>query len=184
MASDNHFRPSRWRFVNPLRPLLESDYPFRSFSLSLPFITSRSRTYRNAPKKTPKMLHPSDNLLLCVNRFFVMLCIVAVAVDPLVLYLPVINNINNSSNCIGIDRRLAVASTVVRTIIDLLYLPKIVLKFRTAYSTSTRVGAGELITDPTLVAKRYLKSYFLMDLFAVLPIPQVKKSKLLVSIFV
>jgi cyclic nucleotide gated channel, plant len=100
-----------------------------------------------------------------------MLCIVAVAVDPLVLYLPVTDF---NSNCIGIDQRLAVASTVVRTIIDLLYLPKIVLKFRTAYSTSARVGAGELITDPTLVAKRYLKTYFLMDLFAVLPIPQVK----------
>jgi cyclic nucleotide gated channel, plant len=180
VASDQRFRPSTWPFVNPFRSLLHSGYLLRSFSLSLPFITSRSRNYTNTPKKTPKMLDPSDKLLLHVNRFFVMLCILAVAVDPLVLYLPITDY---TSNCIGIDQKLAVASTVVRTIIDLLYLPKIVLKFRTAYSTSTQVGAGELITDPTLVAKRYLKTYFLMDLFSVLPIPQVKIQKSL-SLFI
>lgn len=170
MASDNRFGPSRWRFVNPFRSLKDSGYSFRSLSLSLPFVSSRSRNYTNTPKKTLKMLDPSAKLLLRINRFFVMLVIVSVAVDPLMLYLPVINN---HSNCIGIDRRLAVVSTVVRTIIDLLYLPRIFLKFRTSYSTSARVGAGELITDPTLVARRYMRSYFLMDIFAVLPIPQV-----------
>ncbi|XP_078150948.1 putative cyclic nucleotide-gated ion channel 6 [Carex rostrata] len=170
VASDNRFGSSRWRFVNPFRSLMDSGYSFRSFSLSLPFVNSRSRNYTNTPKKTPKMLDPSSRLLLRINRFFVTLVIVSVAVDPLMLYLPVINN---DVNCIGIDRRLAVVSTVVRTIIDLLYLPRILLKFRTSYSTSTRVGAGELITDPALVARRYMRSYFLMDIFAVLPIPQI-----------
>ncbi|KAJ4813780.1 cyclic nucleotide-gated channel 6 [Rhynchospora pubera] len=161
-SNSNTFRNSFFNFRNPLR----------SFTLSLPFLAPRSTNFIKTPNKNkhPKMLDPSDKFLLRLNRFFVMLCIVAVAVDPLVFYLPVINY---QSNCVGIDKRLAVVSTVVRTIIDIFYLPKIVLKFRTAYSTSTRVGAGDLITHPTLVARRYFKTYFFMDLFAVLPIPQI-----------
>jgi len=35
------------------------------------------------------------------------------------------------------------------------------------------VGAGDLVDDPKKIAVRYLQSYFLLDLFVVLPLPQV-----------
>lgn len=39
---------------------------------------------------------------------------------------------------------------------------------------SSRVfGKGDLVTDPKMIAIRYLKTDFLMDLAATLPLPQV-----------
>jgi len=50
-----------------------------------------------------------------------------------------------------------------------------VLKFRTAYiaPTSRVYGRKELVTDPRIIASRYLKSDFIIDLLATLPLPQV-----------
>ncbi|KAB2610259.1 cyclic nucleotide-gated ion channel 18-like [Pyrus ussuriensis x Pyrus communis] len=49
-----------------------------------------------------------------------------------------------------------------------------IIKFRTAYvNPSTRVfGRGDLVMDPHLIAIRYLKSDFIVDLAATLPVPQ------------
>lgn len=118
---------------------------------------------------------PQEKFLLRMNRFFFSSCILAVAVDPLFFFLPIINNRVNNSNCIGIDKKLAVTSTVLRTIIDSVYLIRVFLQFRTAYvAPSSRVfGSGELVIDPVLIAMRYMKSYFIMDFFALLPLPQI-----------
>ena len=114
---------------------------------------------------------PQDKLLFQMNWVFFVSCLFAVAVDPLFFFLPIINN----SNCIGIDKKLAVTSTIIRTIIDCVYLIRVCLQFRTAYvAPSSRVFAtGELVIDPMLIAKRYFKSYFAMDFVALLPLPQV-----------
>lgn len=50
-----------------------------------------------------------------------------------------------------------------------------VLKFRIAFvAPSSRVfGRGELVRDPNQIAIRYLRSDFVIDLLAMLPIPQV-----------
>jgi cyclic nucleotide gated channel len=48
------------------------------------------------------------------------------------------------------------------------------------------VGAGDLVDVPKKIAVYYLKSYFLIDLFVVLPLPQVKfffSSSILYGIF-
>lgn len=49
------------------------------------------------------------------------------------------------------------------------------MKFRTAYvAPNSRVfGKGELVMDPWMIAMRYLKSDFVVDLAAALPIPQI-----------
>jgi cyclic nucleotide gated channel, plant len=117
---------------------------------------------------------PQDKLLLRINRVFFASCIFAFAVDPLFFFLPVIND----RKCIGIDKTLAVLTTIARTVIDFSYLLRMFLQFRTAYiAPSSRVfGTGELVIDPKLIAARYFKSYFLMDFFALLPLPQVISS--------
>lgn len=38
------------------------------------------------------------------------------------------------------------------------------------------VGAGELVDHPKKIALNYLKGYFLIDFFVVLPLPQVNLS--------
>jgi cyclic nucleotide gated channel, plant len=53
-----------------------------------------------------------------------------------------------------------------------------ILKFRIAFvAPSSRVfGRGELVRDPDQIAIRYLKNDFIIDLAAMLPIPQVRRS--------
>ncbi|CAD5188621.1 unnamed protein product [Musa acuminata subsp. malaccensis] len=121
-----------------------------------------------------KIFDPQDKFLILMNRLFVISCILAVSVDPLFFYLP-IKDENEKSTCLGIDRKLAIASTTVRTIIDCFYLIRMALQFRTAYiAPSTRVfGRGELVIDPAQIAKQYLRSNFIIDFLSVLPLPQI-----------
>ncbi|CAL9095758.1 unnamed protein product [Musa textilis] len=121
-----------------------------------------------------KIFDPQDKFLIHMNRLFVISCILAVSVDPLFYYLP-IKDENEKSICLGIDRKLAVVSTTLRTIIDFFYLIRMALQFRTAYiAPSTRVfGRGELVIDPTQIAKQYLRSNFVVDFLSVLPLPQI-----------
>ncbi|CAL9106241.1 unnamed protein product [Musa textilis] len=121
-----------------------------------------------------KIFDPQDKFLILMNRLFVISCILAVSVDPLFFYLP-IKDENEKSTCLGIDRKLAIASTTVRTIIDCFYLIHMALQFRTAYiAPSTRVfGRGELVIDPAQIAKQYLRSNFIIDFLSVLPLPQI-----------
>lgn len=121
---------------------------------------------------TKKIFDPQDIFLLRMNRLFVISCILAVSVDPLFFYLPVVDK---ETTCLGIDRKLAVTSTTVRTLIDAFYLIRIYLQFRTAFiAPSSRVfGRGELVIDPAQIADRYLRRYFIVDFAAVLPLPQI-----------
>ncbi|CAO2036724.1 unnamed protein product [Urochloa humidicola] len=119
---------------------------------------------------------PQDKFLFQMNWVFFSSCIIAVAVDPLCFFLPIIKiNKDGNPTCIGIDEKLAVASTIIRTVIDSIYFIRMILQFRTAYvAPSSRVfGTGELVIDPAPIAMRYIKSYFMMDLFALLPLPQI-----------
>ncbi|KAH0912766.1 hypothetical protein HID58_036087, partial [Brassica napus] len=119
-----------------------------------------------------KIFDPQDKFLLLCNKLFVASCILAVSVDPLFLFLPFIND---KAKCVGIDRKLAIVTTTLRTVIDSFYLFHMALRFRTAYvAPSSRVfGRGELVIDPAQIAKRYLQQYFIIDLLSVLPVPQI-----------
>ncbi|XVF24654.1 hypothetical protein REPUB_Repub13aG0145700 [Reevesia pubescens] len=123
-------------------------------------------------KVSDKMIFdPQDRSVLLWNKFFVVSCILAVSVDPLFFYLPVFNHL---SFCLGIDVKLGVTTTTIRTIIDTFYLIRMGLQFRTAYiAPSSRVfGRGELVIDPAQIATRYLSRYFIVDFLSVLPLPQ------------
>lgn len=115
---------------------------------------------------------PQDKSLLFWNKLLLISCIFAVSVDPLFLYLPVFKP---EETCLNIHFSLAYTITTMRTIIDSFYIIRIVLQFRTAYiAPSSRVfGRGELVIDPQEIAARYIRRYFFVDLFSVLPAPQV-----------
>ena len=101
---------------------------------------------------------------------------VTLFIDPLYFYLPKVElETSNNSTCMKMDENVSVAVTVFRTLADLFYILHIVIKFRTAYvAPSSRVfGRGELVMDPKRIAMRYLKSDFIIDLAAALPLPQV-----------
>ncbi|KAH0676361.1 hypothetical protein KY285_024162 [Solanum tuberosum] len=94
------------------------------------------------------------------------------SLDPLFFYIPVIDNKNK---CLDLDKTLKITACVLRSVTDLFYIFHIILKFRTGFITpSSRVfGRGELIEDSSAIAKRYLLSYFIVDVVAVLPLPQI-----------
>jgi hypothetical protein len=121
-----------------------------------------------------KILDPGSDVILNWNRILLFSCLTALFVDPLFFYLPSVTN-KEKSSCMDTDLNLGITVTCFRTLADVFYIVHIVIKFRTAYvSPSSRVfGRGELVMDPKLIARRYLRSDFFIDLVAALPLPQV-----------
>jgi cyclic nucleotide gated channel len=111
------------------------------------------------------------------HAIFLVSCVIAVLyVDPLFLYLPVINQ---DHKCLFLDKRLIIIAICFRSIFDLIYVAYIILGFRCAYKdeeVSRISGRTVFVTDAWKIIKGYLWSYnFLVDILAILPIPQVIK---------
>lgn len=119
-----------------------------------------------------KVLDPQGAFLQRWNKIFVLSCVIAVSVDPLFFYIPVVNI---KGTCIDLDKTLAVTASVLRTFTDIFYILHIIFQFRTGFvAPSSRVfGRGVLVKDSSIIARRYLSSCFLIDILAVLPLPQV-----------
>ncbi|CAN1825231.1 Probable cyclic nucleotide-gated ion channel 14 [Linum perenne] len=176
------------KFVNFIEP--QKDVPLPTYKASV-FKAAR-RSIRKVPNLgrfnvSPKnddddddhpwrnqIFDPGSEIFLQWNRAFLFSCLVTLFVDPLFFYLPTIVQAEGST-CMAIDWNLGIIVTVFRTIADVFYVMNIAFKFRTAYvSRSSRVfGKGELVIDPELIARRYLRSDFFIDFIAVLPLPQI-----------
>ncbi|KNA23297.1 hypothetical protein SOVF_026090 [Spinacia oleracea] len=152
----------------------------KTFGKSLKSGVTRAVFPEDLKVSDKKVFDPQDKSLLLWNRLFVISCIVAVSIDPLFFYLPIVEQ---QKNCLGMDYGLAVTTTTLRTMIDAFYLIHMAFQFRTAYiAPSSRVfGRGELVIDTREIAKRYLKRYFIIDFLAVLPLPQIVVLKYLVK---
>ncbi|KAG5538240.1 hypothetical protein RHGRI_018984 [Rhododendron griersonianum] len=137
-----------------------------------------SGTYRRDDQPTKelgsrvKILDPQGKFLQRWNKIFVLTCVIAVAVDPLFFYIPVIDD---DKKCLSLDNKLEIIACVLRTFVDIFYILHIIFQFRTGFiAPSSRVfGRGELIDDPYAIAKKYLSSYFVIDVLSILPLPQV-----------
>ncbi|KAK9067538.1 hypothetical protein SSX86_011649 [Deinandra increscens subsp. villosa] len=123
-------------------------------------------------KKKKMLLDPQGSFLQKWNKIFVVISIIAVSLDPLFFYIPVIDR---HEKCLDMDNKMKIIACVLRTLIDLLYVLHIFFEFHTGFiAPSSRVfGRGELIEDSFAIAKRYLCSYFIIDVLSVLPLPQV-----------
>ncbi|KAF5816816.1 putative potassium channel, voltage-dependent, EAG/ELK/ERG, rmlC-like jelly roll [Helianthus annuus] len=123
-------------------------------------------------KKKKIILHPQGPFLQTWNKIFVVITIIAVSLDPLFFYIPVFDR---NEKCLGMDNKMKIISCVLRTLVDLFYALHIIFEFRTGFiAPFSRVfGRGLLIEDSFAIAKRYLCSYFIIDIFSILPLPQV-----------
>jgi cyclic nucleotide gated channel len=124
------------------------------------------------------VLDPGSALVTKWNHIFLVTSLLTLFLDPLYFYLPVIGG----PACMQIDVGLGVFITFLRTIADLFHLLHMVMKFRTAFvAPSSRVfGRGELVVDSSAIASRYLRSDFLVDLAATLPLPQVNRQRFII----
>lgn len=118
-------------------------------------------------------MNPNDSYLQSWNKIFLLLCVVALAFDPLFFYIPVVNP---ERFCLNLDKKLQAVACVFRTFIDAFYVVHMLFRFHTGFiaPSSRGFGRGELIDDPKAIALRYLRSYFIIDVLSILPIPQVK----------
>nr|DAD36286.1 TPA_asm: hypothetical protein HUJ06_006926 [Nelumbo nucifera] len=142
----------------------------RSIGKSLRF-SSLTDSLIKEPGSRKKILDPQGSFLQKWNKIFALSCVIAVSLDPLFFYIPVINS---KKKCLGLDSNMEITASVLRSFTDIFYILHIIFQFRTAFiAPYSRVfGRGVLVEDPWKIAKRYLSSYFLIDILAVLPLPQ------------
>ncbi|XP_010261582.1 PREDICTED: cyclic nucleotide-gated ion channel 1 [Nelumbo nucifera] len=145
----------------------------RSISKSLNF-NSVTGTQTKDSGSRRKVLDPQEPFLQRWNKIFVLSCVVAISLDPLFFYIPVIYH-KDEKKCLDLDKKLEITASVLRSFTDIFYLLHIIFQFNTGFiAPYSRVfGRGVLVKDPLAIAKRYLSSYFLIDILAVLPLPQV-----------
>ncbi|XP_010537104.1 PREDICTED: cyclic nucleotide-gated ion channel 1-like isoform X2 [Tarenaya hassleriana] len=134
------------------------------------------RSFNNSVSKglvpRNKVLDPQGAFLQRWNKIFVLACIVAVSLDPLFFYVPVIDD---TKKCLGLDKKMEITASVLRSFTDIFYVIHIIFQFRTGFiAPPSRVfGRGVLVEEAKEIAKRYLSSRFIVDVLAVLPLPQV-----------
>ncbi|KAB1205028.1 Cyclic nucleotide-gated ion channel 1 [Morella rubra] len=118
------------------------------------------------------ILHPEGRFIKTWHEILLASCVLAVFVDPFFYYLPVINARNT---CVLLDKRLKVVAICLRLITDMIYLLNIFLQFLCPYKTEDHrdIGRTRLVTEPRAIRNKYLLSYFVVDVLAILPIPQV-----------
>ncbi|XP_028794754.1 cyclic nucleotide-gated ion channel 1 [Neltuma alba] len=124
----------------------------------------------SAPRR--KILDPQGSFLQRWNKIFVFTSVMAVSVDPLFFYIPAVGD---KGKCLELNGNLQIIASVLRTFFDLFYILHITFQFQTGFiAPSSRVfGRGELVNDPRAIMKRYLSTYFIIDVLSILPLPQV-----------
>lgn len=135
-------------------------------------LNSHPQSSRQKSSVNKNILDPQGTFLQRWNKISVLSCVIAVSADPLFFYIPVVDAVNR---CLSLDNKLEIISCVLRSFMDLFYVFHIFLQFRTGFiAPCSRVfGRGELVEDPKAIAKRYLRSYFVVDILSILPLPQV-----------
>ncbi|KAK6945464.1 Cyclic nucleotide-binding domain, partial [Dillenia turbinata] len=154
------------------RGVIRSSQGLKSMGISLKTGVTNAMFPEDLKVSDKMIFDPQDKSIQLWNRLFVISCIFSVSIDPLFFYLPIFSY---DEFCISIDSKLAKTITTLRTIADTFYLTRMALQFRTAFTApSSRVfGRGELVVDPTEIAKHYLRRYFFVDLLSILPVPQI-----------
>uniref|UniRef100_M1BIZ0 Cyclic nucleotide-gated ion channel 1 n=1 Tax=Solanum tuberosum TaxID=4113 RepID=M1BIZ0_SOLTU len=104
------------------------------------------------------VLNPHSRILQKWNKVCILVCAFAVSLDPLFLYIPVIDNKNK---CLDLDKKLKNTACVLHSITDIFSIIHIILKFRTAViAPYSRVYGNTLIDDSSAIAKRYFVILF------------------------
>jgi cyclic nucleotide gated channel len=116
-------------------------------------------------------IHDPKRALMLRHAMSLLLCVIAVlCVDPLFLYLPVINQ---DDKCLKLDKRLMITSLCLRSVNDMIYVGNIIFGY---------ISRRHDDRKPRQIIKMYLRLYFAIDILALLPIPQVRETFLLLNL--
>ncbi|EOA32322.1 hypothetical protein CARUB_v10015585mg [Capsella rubella] len=130
------------------------------------------RLASSARRCLPGIMNPHSKFVQVWTRILAVSSLVAIFIDPLFLFLLFIHH---GDKCISIDWPMTKKLVSFRSITDLIFFINMLLQFRLAYVApeSRIVGAGQLVDHPRKIARHYFRGKFLLDLFIVLPIPQI-----------
>ncbi|CAN0901847.1 Cyclic nucleotide-gated ion channel 1 [Linum grandiflorum] len=87
-----------------------------------------SSTSTDGSSSRKKILDPQGAFLQKWNKIFVLSCFIAVSLDPLFFYVPVIDDKNK---CLDLDDKMQITASVLRSFTDIFYIIHIVFQFRT-----------------------------------------------------
>ncbi|XP_023729115.1 cyclic nucleotide-gated ion channel 1 [Lactuca sativa] len=118
-----------------------------------------------------KFFDPEGRFILQWNKTFLLCSVIALSLDPLFFYIPIIDG---TKRCLDVDHKLEIIVCVLRSFADMLFVFHIIIQFRTAYVPRHNHILGKRIVrdEPHYVATRYFSSYFIIDVLAALPLPQ------------
>ncbi|KAF4380233.1 hypothetical protein F8388_024526 [Cannabis sativa] len=96
------------------------------------------------------------------NKIFLASCVIGVMIDPLFLYIPIVNDENK---CLDKDHNVMAISLVLRSLTDFSYVLHIIFRLQIALAMSKEFGLSIFTGFPW--------SYLLIDVLSILPLPQV-----------
>nr|POE89413.1 cyclic nucleotide-gated ion channel 1 [Quercus suber] len=104
------------------------------------------------------------------NYLFLFSCVIAAIVDPLFFYIPVISD---SKRCLLLEKKLWIAVFAFRMVTDVIYLVHIALRSWMVFKICVK-NRSNICCSNTKVSASVRRCFsFLIDVFVVLPIPQV-----------
>lgn len=129
-------------------------------------------------------IYPSGSFYKHFSRIFIITMFLSFAVDPLFFF---VVSVNPKNVCPYTDWEYVRILVALRTLFDFYYLLHILVQFRVAYivpATPQRSflrgipfkypePPGEWVKDMRHIRINYLRTWFLLDLIALLPVPQV-----------
>ncbi|XP_024015486.1 putative cyclic nucleotide-gated ion channel 19 [Eutrema salsugineum] len=123
-------------------------------------------------RRLPGIMNPHSKFVQGWTRFLAFSSLLTIFIDPLFLFLLLIQHNNR---CIEIDWPMTNVLVFLRSMSDLIFSINILLQFRLAYVApeSRIVGAGQLVDHPGKIARNYVRGKLFLDLFIVLPVPQI-----------
>ncbi|KAJ0238406.1 cyclic nucleotide-gated ion channel 20 [Hirschfeldia incana] len=130
------------------------------------------RVASSVQRCVPGIMNPHSKFVQIWTRFLAFSCLMAIFIDPTFVFLLLIRH---DKKCIEIDWTKTKLLVSFRSMFDIIFFINILLQFRMAYVApeSRIVGAGQLVDHPRKIARNYLRGKFLLDVFIVLPIPQI-----------
>lgn len=121
-----------------------------------------------------KILDPKGEFYPMFSKIFLTSWVIAVITDPYFLYIP---TLNEEKKCLRMDKKLAIVALVLRSTTDLSYILHIIFQLLVGFmpnSKNCKEWKENGFLKYTLArATTFNWSYFLIDVLAVLPIPQV-----------
>lgn len=97
------------------------------------------------------------------SKIFLISCVIGVAIDPFFLYIPILDE---DKKCVKMDEKMKAFALFVRTTTDMAY----VLHF------TVRIGSAFAMAKDSSIFDVLPWSYLLIDILAILPIPQARPS--------